>query len=39
LECHQKDHWLNIELIYIARITDRKGRIILKMNGREQGKE
>jgi hypothetical protein len=39
LEFHQKDHRLNIGLIYIARSTDRKGRIIMKMKGREQGKE
>jgi hypothetical protein len=34
-----KNHRLNIGLIYTARTTIRKGRIMKKKNGREQGKE
>jgi hypothetical protein len=34
-----KDHRLNIGLIYTARTTVRKGRIMKKKNGKEQGKE
>jgi hypothetical protein len=35
----QKEHKLNNEVIYIARTTVNKGRIIMKKNGREQGTE